>query len=181
MNDLLNDYHNWNVLCYEKFFSPKYDMFDKRFITVGYVIFHRFDGTIIYASERSWRDLQNILTSDSYNELDYCKIMYQLKKSYYSAGCFSLKPTGIQKDWVEKLFETPRFQSLYAKHAPSDMDFNSMRNLLDDYSNNRMVLGAVQMRQVFRFLDEVLFQMFVDEEQRKCIFYKATFMLNYLP
>lgn len=180
MNDLLNDYHNWKVLCYEKFFSPKYDMFDNRYITVGYVIFHRVDGTIIYASERSWRDLRNILTIDSYNELDYCKIMYQLKKSYYSAGSFSLKPSGIQKDWVEKLFESSRFQSMYAKYAPADMNFYSMRNLLNDYANNRMVLGAIQMQQVYTFLDEVLFPIFVEEEQRKCIFYKSTFIINFL-
>ena len=180
MNDLLNDYHNWKVLCYEKFFSPKYDMFDKRNITVGYVICHRFDGTVIYASERSRRDLRNILTSDSFNELDYYKIMYLLKKSYYSAGCFSLKPSGIPKDWVEKLFESSRFQSMYAKYAPADMNFYSARNLLNDFANNRMVLGAIQIQQVYTFLDEILFQIFVEEEQRKCLFYKSSFLLNYL-
>lgn len=175
MNDLLNDFHNWDILCYEKYHAPKMDMLEGRKIIIGYVLFHVSDGTVIFAGERSWEKLKQLLTEEAYNNMDFYLCMYLLQKSYYSTGYFSLKAKNIPKQWGRALFNTSRFKQMYFQISPMGLEYNSMRNLLDDYVNERIVLGATQMEKITRFLDEVLFPIFIANEKRKCLFYKQTF------
>ena len=110
--------------------------------------------------------------------MDYYKIIYKLRKACYFDGCCSLKLWGLTKDWVRILFNSPRFRELYGKFAPADMDFKYMRNLLDNYVNNRIVLGGAQKEYIFTFLEKIICPIFMEEENRVCKYYQAAFMLR---
>ena len=178
MDNILQDFHHWHIVCYDRFPERKYDMFSQRYITSGYRIFHEGDGTMIYVSEYAWRDLRNFLASKDYNNMDYYKIIYKLRKACYFDGCCSLKLWGLTKDWVRILFNSSRFRELYGKFAPADMDFKYMRNLLDNYVNNRIILAGVQKELIFTFLEKIICPVFMEEESRVCKYYQAAFLLR---
>ena len=178
MDELLQDYQHWGVLAYDKFPSQMYDPFRERYITVGYIVVHQREGTLAYVADDSRRELKNILTSEDYDNLDYFKIIYKLRNSFYSNGYFSLKSTGLPKNWVHTLFNSSFFQQGYAKYALADMDFNYMRDLLDDYVNRRIILGESQKQQVLNFVEEVMFQIFIEREKEKCIFHGIIFGMH---
>lgn len=176
MDNILQDFHHWGIACYERFPERKYDVFTHRYITSGYRIFHGGDGTMIYVSEYARSDLRNLLTPGNYNNMDYYKIIYKLKKACYFDGGNSLRLLGLTKDWVNILFNSPRFRELYGKFAPADMDFNYMRNLLDDYVNKRVVLAGAQKEHIFQFIEKIICPVFMEEESRVCEYYKAAFL-----
>ena len=99
MDNILQDFHHWGIACYERFPERKYDVFTHRYITSGYRIFHGGDGTMIYVSEYARSDLRNLLTPESYNNMDYYKIIYKLKKACYFDGLgeYIIQLTTIQR------------------------------------------------------------------------------------
>lgn len=178
MDDILQDYHGWRVLCYERFSLKRYDFFSQRNITVGYRLFHKHDGAMIYVSEYAWWDMEKLLEPYYFQNLDYYKIIYKLKIACYFEGKSELNVTGVTKDWVKILFDSSRFKEWYKQFAPADMDFNYTRKLFDDYVQKRIVLGEPQKQYIADFLEKVMCPIFLYEERDICRYYKEAFLLR---